>query len=223
MHTPVPLTQSCVRNIGVCCPGCLGQDVPPAGSRRRSEQQQEYISVSAFTCYTKTGKKRPSNNICWQRRAETITENTFRQIDNMRSKVTAESEGINITATWLIATVLITGLHRQSKQSEAEERWWGERKKSKYFSQVRVLSICRCEMKSAPGPRTLTGNHSPAAQCGDLFVKQVMTKRKKEKSTIMSICMRETGQVTWNCSKIRSSELLSQLQAMKIKENKIKR
>lgn len=49
-------------------------------------------------------KKIPSNNVCWRRRAEAITENTFRQIANMRSKVTVESEGSNITSIWLIAT-----------------------------------------------------------------------------------------------------------------------
>lgn len=43
------------------------------------------------------GKKTPPNNVCLQRRTEAITENTFRQIANMRSKVTVESEGSNIT------------------------------------------------------------------------------------------------------------------------------
>lgn len=114
-----------VRNIWARCPGCLGQDVFTcrlSSSHCRSEQQQEHISVSAFACYAKTeGKKRPSNNVCWRRRGETITENTFRQIANMRSKVTAESEGSNITAIWLIATALVTeASHRQNKQSEGE-------------------------------------------------------------------------------------------------------
>lgn len=48
------------------------------------------------------------NNVCRRRRTQAITENTFRQIANMRSKVTVESEGSNITAIWLIATALVT-------------------------------------------------------------------------------------------------------------------
>lgn len=36
--------------------------------------------------------------------------------------MTAESEGSNITAIWLIATALVTeASHRQNKQSEGEE------------------------------------------------------------------------------------------------------
>lgn len=67
-------------------------------------------------------KKKKSNNVCWQR-AEAITENTFRQIANMRSKVTVESEGSNITAIWLIATTLVTeASHRRRTNSLRAER-----------------------------------------------------------------------------------------------------
>lgn len=93
-----------------------------------SEQQQQHISVSAFACYAKTRrgkktKKKNSNNVCWRRGAEAITENTFRQIANMRSKVTVESEGSNITAIWLIAAPLVTeASHRRRTNSRGEQR-----------------------------------------------------------------------------------------------------
>ncbi|KAM7389321.1 hypothetical protein PAMP_023306 [Pampus punctatissimus] len=69
------------------------------------------LNVSTFACYAKTERKKKyttPNNVCRQMRAEAITENTFGQIANMRSKVTVESEGSNITAIWLIATVFVT-------------------------------------------------------------------------------------------------------------------
>lgn len=89
-----------------------------------SEQQQQHISVSAFACYAKTRReKKNSNNVCWLRGAEAITENTFRQIANMRSKVTVESEGSNITAIWLIAAPLVTeASHRLRTNSLGEQR-----------------------------------------------------------------------------------------------------
>lgn len=108
-----------------------------------SEQKQQHISGSTFACYAKTGEKNPSNNVCWRRRAEAITENTFRQIANMRSKVTVESEGSNITAIWLIATMLVTeASHRQRTNSVGEQRG-GEATRGKQSISAR-WGWCQC-------------------------------------------------------------------------------
>ena len=83
----------------------------------------------------KKEKKKASNNVCWRRRAEAITENTFRQIANMRSKVTVESEGSNITAVWLIATALVTEASRRRRTNSLGDVETG--RKTQCYSQVR--------------------------------------------------------------------------------------
>lgn len=131
-------------------PEWMGQDVLPAGSHRLTAALNKSSSILAGrlspVMQKQREKKRTSNNVCWRGTAEAITENTFRQIANMRSKVTVESEGSNITAIWLIATKLVTeASHRQSKQCGWAERWRGEGRKTEHLSQVRLMSAHRCE------------------------------------------------------------------------------
>lgn len=111
-----------------CSSERMGRDVLPAGSHRLTATLNKSSSILAGRLSPVMQKQRGwggglSNNVCWRRRAEAITENTFRQIANMRSKVTVESEGSNITAIWLIATKLVTvASHRQRTNSVGEQR-----------------------------------------------------------------------------------------------------
>lgn len=103
------------------------REVLPAGSHRLTAALNNSSSILACrlspVMQKHEGKKKNSNNVCWLRGAEAITENTFRQIANMRSKVTVESEGSNITAIWLIAAPLVTeASHRLRTNSLGEQR-----------------------------------------------------------------------------------------------------